>query len=136
MSEATCTRTREAFDAAIKEVCETFAIEKFHEEQQKAIDLFFDGKDVFVSLPTGYGKSIIFQSIPVIASRLWKKPCTIFIVSPLKALMQDQVKYLSGLGLKAIVLTEDSEDYSIERVINGEYSAYPRCNIIYSLSLF
>jgi len=49
------TRTREAFNAAIKEVCETFGIEKFHEEQQKFINLFFDGKEVFVSLPTGYG---------------------------------------------------------------------------------
>ena len=83
MSEAT--QTRKAFNAAIKEVCETFGIENFHEEQQKAIDLFFDGKDVFVSLPTGYGKSIIFQSIPVIASHLWKKPCNIFIVSITKS---------------------------------------------------
>ena len=116
------TQTREAFNAAIKEVCETFVIENFHEEQQEAIDLFFDGKDVFVSLPTGYGKSIIFQSIPVIASHLWKKLCTIFIVSPLKALMQDQVHYLNGLGLKAIALTEESEDDVIERVMKGEYS--------------
>ena len=38
---AEATRTREAFDAAIKEVCEIFGIEKFHEEQQKALDLFF-----------------------------------------------------------------------------------------------
>jgi len=74
------TQTREAFNEAIKEVCKTFEIEKFHEEQQKAIDLFFDGKDVFISLPTGYGKSITFQSIPVIASLLWRKPCTIYIV--------------------------------------------------------
>ena len=36
--------------------------------------------------------------------------------------MQDQVQYLNGLGLKAIALTEDSEDDIIERVMNGEYS--------------
>ena len=112
-------RTKAAFNAALNAVCETFGIEKFHEEQQKAIDLFFDGKDVFVSLPTGYGKSIIFQAIPVIASHLWKKPCTIFIVSPLKALMEDQVQYLNGLGLKAIALTEDD---IMERVMDGEFS--------------
>jgi len=40
MSEAT--RTRETLNAAIKEVCDTFKMEKFHEEQQKAIDLFPD----------------------------------------------------------------------------------------------
>jgi len=122
MSEAKATRTLEAFNAAIKKVCEAFGIEKFHEEQHKAIENFFDGKNVFVSLSTGYGKSIIFQSIPVIASHLWKKPCIIFIVSPLKALMQDQVQYLNDLGLKAIALTEDSEDDIIEQVMKGEYS--------------
>jgi len=42
MSEAT--RTRETFNAAIKEICDTFKMEKFHEEQQKAIDLFSDGE--------------------------------------------------------------------------------------------
>ena len=36
--------------------------------------------------------------------------------------MQDQVQYLNGLGLKAIALTEDLEDYIIEPVINDEYS--------------
>jgi len=50
------TRTRKAFNTDIKEVCETFGIEKFHKEQQKAIDLFFDGKNVFDSLPSDYGK--------------------------------------------------------------------------------
>jgi len=42
MSEAT--RTRETFNTAIKEVCDTFKMEKFCEEQQKAIDLFSDGE--------------------------------------------------------------------------------------------
>jgi len=41
MSEAT--RTRETFNS-IKEVCDTFKMEKFREEQQKAIDLFSDGE--------------------------------------------------------------------------------------------
>lgn len=71
----------------------------------KAINLFFEGKDSFVSLPTGYGKAIILQAIPVIASALWKKACAIIIiifVSSLKALMEDQVSYLNGAGLKAM----------------------------------
>ena len=36
--------------------------------------------------------------------------------------MQDQVQYLNDLGLKAIALTEDSEDDIIEQVMKGEYS--------------
>jgi len=42
MSEAT--RTRETFNEAINEVCDTFEMEKFHEAEQKAIDLFSDGE--------------------------------------------------------------------------------------------
>ena len=73
----------------------------------KATNLFFEGKNSFVSLPTGYGKSIILQAIPVIVSALWKKACAIiiiivFIVLHLKALMEDQVSYLNGAGLKAM----------------------------------
>lgn len=108
--------------AALEQVCATFGVQTLHEEQRKAIDTFFEGKDVFVSLPTGYGKSVIFQAIPVIASILSKKPCTIFVVSPLKALMDDQVQYLNSLGLKAIALSEQSDDSILERVMNGEFS--------------
>ena len=41
------------YDEVLKKVCATFRIEAFEEEQQKAIDMFFEGIDVFVSLPTG-----------------------------------------------------------------------------------
>ena len=43
------------YDEVLKKVCATFRIEAFEEEQQKAIDMFFEGIDVSVSLPTGYG---------------------------------------------------------------------------------
>ena len=36
-------------------------METFQEEQQKAIDIFFEGNDVPVSLPTGSGKSLIYH---------------------------------------------------------------------------
>lgn len=36
------------------------------EEQQKAVDMFFEGNDVSVLLPTGYGKSLVYQAAPVI----------------------------------------------------------------------
>ena len=44
----------------------TFGIEAFQEEQQKAIDMFFEGNGVSVSLPTGYGISLVYQAAPVI----------------------------------------------------------------------
>ena len=43
------------YNEVLKKVCATFRIEAFEEERQKAIDMFFEGNDVSVSLPTGYG---------------------------------------------------------------------------------
>ena len=39
---------------------------QFQEEQQKAINIFFQSNDISVSLPTGYGKSSIYQAAPLI----------------------------------------------------------------------
>ena len=57
-------QTTAMYDKVLRQVCATFGIERFQEEQQKAIDMFFEGNDVSVSLPTGYGKSLIHQAAP------------------------------------------------------------------------
>ena len=41
-------------------------MEKFQEEKLKAIDIFFEGNDVFLSFPNGFGESLIYQAAPVI----------------------------------------------------------------------
>ena len=51
---------------SFRQVYVTFRIETFQKDQQKAKNMFFEGNDVSVSLPTGYGKSIIYQAAPVI----------------------------------------------------------------------
>ena len=53
-------QTTTIYDQVLRQVCATFGKETFQEEQQKAIDVFFVGNDVSVSLPTGYGKSLIY----------------------------------------------------------------------------
>ena len=47
---------RQGFKASLRD----FGIETSQEEQQKAIDMFLEGNDVSISLPTGYGKSLIY----------------------------------------------------------------------------
>ena len=54
------------YDEVLRQVSGTFGIETFQEAQQKAIDVFFEGNDVSVSLPTGYGKSVMYQAALVI----------------------------------------------------------------------
>ena len=49
-------QTTTIYDEVLRQVCATFGIETF-QEQQKAIDIFFEVHDFSVSLPTGYGKS-------------------------------------------------------------------------------
>ena len=50
---------------AIVESAQAVGIEKLKPEQFRAIDSILRGKDTFVSLPTGYGKSVIFTALPL-----------------------------------------------------------------------
>jgi ATP-dependent DNA helicase RecQ len=86
-------------------------------KQRESLDGFLNGKDVFTSLPTGHGKSLIFQlTIPLIrhlkqidpdtfVSRYPENPLLIMI-APLQALMSDQISSCEKLGLKAAKLDE------------------------------
>lgn len=71
----------------------------FKGSQQKIIDAVLDKKDVLALLPTGGGKSVCFQ-IPAMA-----KEGLCIVVSPLIALIHDQVNGLREKGIKAIALT-------------------------------
>lgn len=64
-------------------------------EQMDVIVKYVLGKDVFAVLPTGYGKTLCYQSLPYIFNQVFfggKDHCSIIIViSPLIAIMKDQV---------------------------------------------
>ncbi len=71
----------------------------FKNSQEKIINTALEGRDVLGLLPTGGGKSICFQ-VPAMA-----KEGICIVVSPLIALIQNQVNSLKKLGIKAIGLT-------------------------------
>lgn len=71
----------------------------FKNSQEKIINTALEGRDVLGLLPTGGGKSICFQ-VPALA-----KEGICIVVSPLIALIQNQVNSLKNLGIKAIGLT-------------------------------
>jgi superfamily II DNA helicase RecQ len=63
-------------------------------KQMDVLTAFLAGKDVFAILPTGYGKSFCFACLPLVYNRLLGKECSIVVVlSPLTAIIKDQVKY-------------------------------------------
>lgn len=73
----------------------TFGYHQFRGEQQTIIETLIHGDDALVLMPTGGGKSLCYQ-IPALA-----RTGTGVVISPLIALMQDQVDALQALGVRA-----------------------------------
>ena len=55
--------TEECWQKAFKAVREQFKIDNLPPEQENALREFLRGQNIFVNLPTGYGKSLIFQCL-------------------------------------------------------------------------
>jgi ATP-dependent DNA helicase RecQ len=72
-------------------------------EQLDCLKAIYHGEDVMAVLPTGFGKSIIFQTTPfLLAARDRVAKCPIVIViTPLNAIMMDQCRQLNDKGIKA-----------------------------------
>ncbi len=87
--------------------------------QEEIINSVLEGEDTFALLPTGGGKSICFQ-VPALI-----KEGICVVISPLIALMQDQVKNLQNKGIKAIALTSGIRyaelDTLLDNCIYGNY---------------
>ena len=85
-------------EAAVKEASSLLGYSSLKEEQLCSIKAFMDGRDVFVILPTGFGKSACFTCLPlaidIYQGRSANKKSIIIVVSPLTALICDQVTEL------------------------------------------
>ena len=68
-------------------------------------------RDVFAIFQAGFGKSLIYQAIPLIFDVLLEAPGHIVtVISPLVNLMKDQVEKLTNLGIPAATLSEIEEE--------------------------
>jgi len=86
----------------------------FRDSQEGIIDAVINEKDSLVLLPTGAGKSLCYQ-LPALL-----KEGTCLVISPLLALMKDQVGQLKHRGIEADYLSSELDEYDAEAV-------YDRC---------
>ncbi|GMK55565.1 hypothetical protein CspeluHIS016_0206210 [Cutaneotrichosporon spelunceum] len=84
---------------------QVFKINMFRTNQEDAIDATMAGKDVFVLMPTGGGKSLTYQ-LPAICV-MGKSRGVTFVISPLISLINDQTRHLAKRGVPAIAYTGD-----------------------------
>lgn len=127
MAESTpSTLSKLAVVAVTKDLVTSMGFSNLKPKQVDAIDAFLKGHDVFVSLPTGYGKSLIFAMLPPLFDLLQGKSSRdssiAIVVSPLAALMMEQKCTFSRMGLKCKFLGELQTDEAIcARVNRGHY---------------
>ena len=92
-------------------MAEIFGHAGFRPGQQEPIEALIGGRDALVVLPTGGGKSVCYQ-VPAVVLASQGKGTTV-VVSPLIALMRDQVAALVAKGVRAAAL--DSHQAPEER---------------------
>src|SRR3954447_24954270 len=85
-------------DAALDQLRKVFGYNSFRGEQAAIVSHVADGGDALVLMPTGGGKSLCYQ-LPALL-----REGTAVVVSPLIALMQDQVAALTQAGVRAAFL--------------------------------
>jgi ATP-dependent DNA helicase RecQ len=104
--------------AAQRTLRTTFGFEAFRPGQADIVDAILDGRDVLAVMPTGSGKSLCYQLPALVRDGLT------VVVSPLIALMRNQVAQLRGYGVAAAALNsanDASENRSVlDQIARGE----------------
>ena len=106
-------------DAAIDSLQQHFGFAEFREGQREVIDTILAGRDAMVVMPTGSGKSLCYQLPAMMLDG------ATLVVSPLIALMKDQVDALQARGLPATFINsaipESEQRTRIESLRRGEF---------------
>ena len=107
------------FDKSLEKLRGLWGYDSFRPGQDKAVESVLDGRDTVVLFPTGGGKSLCYQV-----------PATVFqgmtlVISPLVALMQDQVQQLNDRGISATFINSTISGWEVEqRLVNARNGMY------------
>lgn len=90
-----------------KELEKYFSFAQFRPGQKEVVEAIIAGKDVVALMPTGGGKSLCFQLPAILSGKIS------IVISPLIALMQDQVDALNARGIAATYINSSLTQYEI-----------------------
>jgi len=110
---------------AITEATRVLGYTELRPNQERVVTHFLSGNDVFVSLPTGSGKSLCYCLLPKAFDVLRKSKTSdtqsvVIVVSPLIALMKDQVRQMTERNVKAVYVGE-IDDATETEVCEGQF---------------
>lgn len=96
----------------------TFGLDEYRPGQRKAVQAVLSDRDVLCILPTGAGKSLCWQLPAVVHGGM------AVVISPLIALMRDQVQHLADVDIPAVsldsLMTPEEKDDALRRIRAGE----------------
>ena len=98
---------------AVEVLKEYWGYDAFRPKQEEIVRTALEGRDVLAILPTGGGKSICFQ-VPVMM-----KEGIAIVVTPLIALMKDQVQNLNARGIKAMCINAGMGRREVDNALNN-----------------
>ncbi len=102
---------------------EYWGYDSFRPKQQEIVDAALEGRDVLAILPTGGGKSVCFQ-VPAMM-----REGIALVVTPLIALMKDQVQNLNARGIKALCINAGMGRREVDIALNN--AAYGDFKFLY-----
>jgi RecQ family ATP-dependent DNA helicase len=106
-----------------------FGNEGFRTNQKEAINAAMSGRDVFVLMPTGGGKSLVYQLAATLTEN--SRASVTIVVSPLKSLIMDQVTRLQSLRIPCGALCGATSETESRELIRDLRSLNPQTRILY-----